>query len=351
MPDDPGASISASASPSPAGPEPGLIEDLPSREFLRGIFHLLFGREPDVSDDGAYVAELESGELSPRQLVEWLVHSAEWSHAAPMTEFGPSLHYGRGVFIRSLPKAARILDIGGAAVGDPSGGLVLMGYPYRFDELVVVDLPSEDRHALYQDEARPHSVETARGRVTYRYHSMTDLSGLASQSFDLVYSGQSIEHVTRREADHVLGQVRRVLKPGGVLALDTPNSRLTRLQQAAYIDPDHKYEYAHAELEAMLRGNGFVVERAHGIAYGGQSAASGVFEPGELATRRGLYDDIEDCYLLAYVCRRPVRPGVRTEWERARWRVAGPTSVPARALGRARRTWLMRRRGSKASAP
>jgi SAM-dependent methyltransferase len=315
----------------------GLIEDLPSREYLRGIFHLLFGREPDVSDDGAYVRELESGELSPRQLLEWLVHSAEWSHAAPMTEFGPSLHYGRGVFIRSLPKAHRILDIGGAAVGDPSGGLVLLGYPYRFDELVVIDLPSEDRHALYQDEARPDSVETARGRVTYRYHSMTDLSGLASESFDLVYSGESIEHVTRRDADRVLAQVRRVLRPGGVLALDTPNSRLTRLQQDVFIDPDHKYEYAHGEMSALLRGNGFVVERAHGISYGGESVARGVFDPGELATKRGLYDDIESCYLLAYVCRRPAGPRVHTLYDRARWRVIGPRSFPARALGQARR--------------
>jgi SAM-dependent methyltransferase len=254
-----------------------------------------------------------------------------------MTEFGPSLHYGRGVFIRSLPRARRILDIGGAAVGDPSGGLVLLGYPYRFDELVVIDLPSEDRHALYQDAARPDSVETARGRVTYRYHSMTDLSGLASESFDLVYSGESIEHVTRRDADRVLAQVRRVLRPGGVLALDTPNSRLTRLQQDVFIDPDHKYEYAHGEMSALLRGNGFVVERAHGISYGGESVARGVFDPGELATKRGLYDDIESCYLLAYVCRRPAGPRVHTLYDRARWRVIGPRSFPARALGQARR--------------
>ena len=52
------------------------------------------------------MAELENGTKSPRQLMEWLIHSAEWSHSAPMTEFGPSLHYGRGVFIRSLPGRA-----------------------------------------------------------------------------------------------------------------------------------------------------------------------------------------------------------------------------------------------------
>ena len=71
----------------------------------------------------------------------------------------------------------------------------------------------------------------------------------------------------------------RVLKPGGILALDTPNANLTRLQQDAFIDPDHKYEYRHAEMAAMLRGNGFVIERAEGINYGGDSVARGVFDP------------------------------------------------------------------------
>jgi len=96
-----------------------------------------------------------------------------------------------------------------------------------------------------------------------------------------------------------------VLRPGGVLALDTPNSRLTRLQQEEFVDPDHKYEYAHKEMVALLEDGGFVVERAQGINYGGGSVARGIFDATELATKRGLYDAIEDCYLLAYVCRRP----------------------------------------------
>ena len=225
------------------------------------------------------LAELEHGTKTPRQYMEWLIHSAEWSHSSPMTEFGPSLHYGRGVFIRSLPRARRILDIGGVALGVPYGALVLMGYPYTFEEIVIVDLPSEDRHELYQDDLSHSSVEVEGGRVSYRYHSMTDLSSYPSASFDMVYSGQSIEHITRAEAEQVLAEAHRVLRPGGVLALDTPNANLTRLQQDAFIDPDHKYEYRHSELAAMLRGNGFVIERALGINYGGDSVARGVFDP------------------------------------------------------------------------
>ncbi len=316
-------------------PESGLIEDLPARELHRGLFHLLFARDP--APDDPFVAELEQGTKTPRQMMEWLIHSAEWSHAAPMTEFGPSLHYGRGVFIRSLPRARRILDIGGVALGVPYGALVLMGYPYAFQEIVIVDLPSEDRHELYQDGQTQTTVDVAGGRVAYRYHSMTDLSSYPSASFDMVYSGESIEHITRREAELVLAEARRVLRPGGVLALDTPNAKLTRLQQDTFIDPDHKYEYRHAELAAMLRGNGFVIERAMGINYGGDSVARGVFDPTELATKRGIFDDIENCYLLAYVCRKPRHPTLGSSLERAWWRVAGTQATPRRALGRARR--------------
>jgi SAM-dependent methyltransferase len=313
-----------------------LIEDLPRRELLRGLFHLFFGREPVLTDEGAYVRELESGEMSPRQLVEWLIHSAEWSHSAPMSELGPALHYGRGVFIRSLPRARRILDLGGASLGDPSGALVLLGYPYALDEVVIVDLPHDQRHPHYQEEARPVSTDTQNGRITYRYHSMTDLSGLPTGSFDLVYSGQSIEHVTRREAESVLTQVRRVLKPGGVFAVDTPNSRLTRLQQATYIDPDHKWEYSHQELSAMLRGHGFTIDRAHGISLGSASLEQGIYDEKELATRRGLFDAIEDCYLLAYVCHRG-RPTFGCMCRMAWWKLVGPTSALPPLLQKSKR--------------
>ena len=99
------------------------------------------------------------------------------------------------MFVRSLPPAKRILDLGGTSLGNPIGALVFMGYPYAFDDLVVVDLPSEERNELYRETACPEVTQTALGPVRYRYHSMADLSDYADKSVDLVYSGQSIEHV------------------------------------------------------------------------------------------------------------------------------------------------------------
>ena len=92
-------------------------------------------------------------------------------------------------------------------------------------------------------------------------------------------------------------------------------------------------------MAAMLRGNGFVIERAMGINYGGESVARRVFDPTELATKRGVFDDIENCYLLAYVCRKPHHPDagdvagaglVERRWD-AGHAAAGARAGPAHA--------------------
>src|SRR5438128_9680481 len=141
-----------------------------------------------------------------------------------------------------------------------------MGYPYPFDGLTVIDLPEHERHPLYRSPE--HSiVQSHLGPVTYRYHSMSDLSSYSDESFDLVYSGQSIEHVPEREADHVIREVRRVLRRGGYFAFDTPNARITRLQQDAFIDPDHDVEYTAAELDAKLGNAGFEIVERKGLNY------------------------------------------------------------------------------------
>jgi ubiquinone/menaquinone biosynthesis C-methylase UbiE len=209
------------------------------------------------------------------------------------------------MFVRSLPAAKRILDLGGTALGNATGALVLMGYPYEFEDLVVIDLPSDERNELYQETTAHEVTQTRLGPVRYRYHSMVDLSDYADNSVDLVYSGQSIEHVPLDVADTVLAEVRRVLKPGGSLGIDTPNARVTRLQQDEFIDPDHEHEYTHGELSEKLRAAGFDVVDAKGLNYAGPSLAAGKFDGDQIATARGLFAEIEDCYLLAYVCRVP----------------------------------------------
>jgi len=281
------------------------LAGLSPEQALCVVYELLLHREPDAHGRAAYLPGLEAGTLTPTLLAERMLSSAEWWTIVEFSDLSSSLHFSRSVFVRTLPPARRILDLGGTALGSSQGAMVLMGYPYPFDELVVVDLPPDDRNELYREDAQRQVVETGLGPVHYHYHSMTDLSSYADGSFDLVYSGQSIEHVPVSDADKVLAEVARVLRPGGYLGLDTPNARVCRLQQDEFIDPDHDYEYTHAEMLDKLRGAGFEVLEAKGLNHAGRSLAAGEFSLPEVATRRGLFADIESCYLLSYVCRTP----------------------------------------------
>ena len=230
--------------------------------------------------------------------------SGEWWSVTPFPGLGQSLHLSRMMFVRSLPPGKRILDLGGTALGNATGALVLMGYPYRFDDLVVIDLPSEERNAVYREDTAHAVTRTALGPVRYRYHSMVDLSDYADGSVDLVYSGQSIEHVPVEVADVVLSEVRRVLRPGGHLGLDTPNARVTRLPRADFVDPDHEHEYTHGELSDKLVRAGFEDRGGQGSQLC-RPEPRGRFDVDGVATARGLFSEVEDCYLLAYVCRVP----------------------------------------------
>lgn len=284
------------------------LAGLSAPQALAAVYELLLHREPDEAGRASYLPGLEAGTMAPAQLAEWILASGEWWTSVPFTELGPSLHFSRSVFVRSLPPARRILDLGGTSLGASQGAMVLMGYPYRFEELVVVDLPQDDRNELYRESNERHVVDTPLGPVHYHYHSMADLSAYEDGSFDLVYSGQSIEHVPVDVADKVLAEVARVLRPGGYLGLDTPNAVVCRLQQAEFIDPDHEHEYTHPEMVDKLEAAGFHILEAKGLNHAGRSLAAGEFSTEEVATQRGLFADIESCYLLSYVCRTDPAP-------------------------------------------
>jgi SAM-dependent methyltransferase len=161
-----------------------------------------------------------------------------------------------------LPEAAVIVDLGGAA-----GSIYEMGYPHAFERLTVVDLPPQDRHDMYRDWGQPERI-TPNGPIYNLYTSMDDLRAIPDASVDLVWSGQSMEHITEEQGDRVCAEVLRILKPGGQFCLDTPNRLMTQIHlagSAPFIHPEHKVEYTPRQLRRKLRRNGFTVREALGV--------------------------------------------------------------------------------------
>lgn len=286
------------------------LYELSDEEFVEGAYRFLLQRRPDPSGLANYLGHLRSGTRTRETMLAEMRGLDEFWFKFAFKFCDPLLvlHRSRCLFVQSFPRAERILDLGGTHQQSREGALVLLGYPYRFERLSVVDLPVEDRHELYRQIDEVDRVETRLGPVEYHYRSMVDLSIFPDGEFGLVYSGQSIEHVTEEEADQGLREALRVLRPGGYLCLDTPNVLASQLQLEgtglAFTNPDHKIEYTHAELSRKLEARGFRILAAKGLVYLPETFRTGKFCPEEMAANTGVYDEIDECSLLAYVCQK-----------------------------------------------
>jgi SAM-dependent methyltransferase len=213
------------------------------------------------------------------------------------------IHMARCRLVRTLlPPAAAICDLGGA-----NSPLHEMGYPHPFERMVMVDLPAEERHQIYgRFEPRPYDGP---GTVEVLYANMVHLDALPANTFDLVWSGQSIEHVDEEDGRQMCAEALRILKPGGAFCLDTPNGLISSVHAATaglkHIHPEHKIEYEPARLEKLLRDAGFAITARWGICRMPQTATVDSFNYDDFRDGEPISNDLENCYIQYYACRKP----------------------------------------------
>jgi 2-polyprenyl-3-methyl-5-hydroxy-6-metoxy-1,4-benzoquinol methylase len=91
-----------------------------------------------------------------------------------------------------------------------------------------------------------HSLRFARrhygSAATFTRQTIVDLSTYADDSFDVVVSSEVLEHIKEYGLEQrALGELRRIVRPGGLVIVGTPNSELLR---------DHGFSYD--ELSTLL---------------------------------------------------------------------------------------------------
>jgi 2-polyprenyl-3-methyl-5-hydroxy-6-metoxy-1,4-benzoquinol methylase len=154
-----------------------------------------------------------------------------------------------------LPDAApgaRLLDVGGGAG--------------EFTELA-----RARGYATTLADGNPTSVdrEAARGFDALRVDLNDGLPGVPDASFQLVSCLDVIEHVV--PAERLLREIRRVLAPGGVLVLSTPNfgylvDRLSYLRGRDVREEGYHFRFfTRRRLAGMLRAAGFRLERTNSV--------------------------------------------------------------------------------------
>jgi ubiquinone/menaquinone biosynthesis C-methylase UbiE len=141
-------------------------------------------------------------------------------------------HVCRYLWAAPLAEGRRVLD---AACGTGYGSAILAGAG-------AASVTAVDRSEDALRRARRAATEGVR-------HERADLAALPFEdgAFDLVVCFEAIEHVD--DQDRVLDELVRVLAPGGVLAISSPN-------RDVYIpdNPHHTHEYLPDEFFAALRG-------------------------------------------------------------------------------------------------
>ena len=93
-------------------------------------------------------------------------------------------------------------------------------------------------------------------------------TGLAPESFDVVYAADLFEHVYPDDSDRVMAEVARLLKPGGRLVVWTPHRGhiIEILKNRGIVlrrDPTHVDYKSMDRLRASLTTAGFFIEKAY----------------------------------------------------------------------------------------
>jgi SAM-dependent methyltransferase len=112
---------------------------------------------------------------------------------------------------------------------------------------------AREKHAAdVSDTVRQHAA----GDVTAHVCSSASLTGLADDYFDVVFASNLLEHLDRDVFAATLGEVRRVLKPGGRLIALQPNFRYC--VRRYFDDYTHIQVFTDRSLADALRANGLV---------------------------------------------------------------------------------------------
>lgn len=270
--------------------------------YIKNLYSCLLGREPSQQEAESVLESLRRSPLSQQQLMFQIILSAEFLQRSIESAIDLHLyfiHFARIKMVSLLiPCAKLIVDLGGA-----NGSICDMGYPYKFDRIWIIDLPPEVRCELYQHISLNDRI-TPNGPISVLYRSMTDLSDFEDSSIDLVWSGQSIEHISEQEAQLVYKEAHRVLRPDGWFCLDTPNRLLTEIHTEGYIHPEHKIEYYPEHLKRNLVESGFLIVEERGICEMPNTFKTKKFDYREFILGNPLSHYVDSCYIQYYRCKK-----------------------------------------------
>ena len=100
--------------------------------------------------------------------------------------------------------------------------------------------------------------------VTFGESNLEEKLNIKDNSFDKIIFLDVLEHLVKR--DQILEEIKRIMKPEGLMVLGVPNSQTSwkQLQKSVgvnyYSDPDHKIEFSEKQIRALLSKHKFKIK-------------------------------------------------------------------------------------------
>jgi glycosyltransferase involved in cell wall biosynthesis len=264
-----------------------------------------------------YAAVIRSVCHAPANWIDWL----------SLRLSGTSDPYARAHFERFVRTLQRIPP------GGPSASVLEMGCTLHITPALCEVLGySEIRGCALgpTGESCEHLVERAGNppfACTLDYFDVErDPFPYPADRFDTVLCCEILEHL-QSDPMQMIREVHRILKPGGILVLSTPNAAsfaalaavlhrdhpgfYTTYQRPganAWLHPRHAREYAPGEIQRLLEESGFAIETLETVPYG--SAGGDFPQARQIAAQYGYACDLRDACTMA-VARKVRTPGAR----------------------------------------
>jgi SAM-dependent methyltransferase len=169
--------------------------------------------------------------------------------------FLPTMHYYKldilkKFFLKYIPEGGKALDLG-------------------CGRCLFTDIQPHWPFQIYSGDLDVGLIQSRKSEVPQNHWFVSDASHapFKSEYFDALFVGEIIEHIS--DPVPVLNEWKRVLKPGGVLILTTPNRErlLAKVEgRERPYSPDHLHEFSYYELkDQVLPKSGFPVIDRHGV--------------------------------------------------------------------------------------
>ncbi|MEO8695226.1 MAG: class I SAM-dependent methyltransferase [Acidimicrobiales bacterium] len=166
----------------------------------------------------------------------------------PSDEFHSILHTLRTAELRCVPKGARrVVSVGASG-------------RWYFDWFEDCVGPLELHIGVEAFEEKPVDLPA---NVEWVASTADDFTSIADDSVDLVFAGQTTEHLWPDELVGFLSESARVLRPEGLLVVDSPNRLVT--QALHWSHGGHTIELSADEMTELLDLAGFRVETCTGL--------------------------------------------------------------------------------------